>query len=86
VYSHSLGHLLHEPGPLIGLPWEQVACVGRGDVRLLPNTAYTMELSVTMAVPEWGGEEVTLSIEEDVVYANGECRLLDGRQLNYYLI
>jgi len=86
VYSHSLGHLLHEPGPLIGLPWEQVACVGRGDVCLLPNTAYTMELSVTMAVPEWGGEEVTLSIEEDVVYANGECRLLDGRQLNYYLI
>src|SRR5262245_9584712 len=23
VYSHSVGLFLHEPGPLIGLPWEQ---------------------------------------------------------------
>ncbi len=34
VYSHSLGRLLHEPGPLIGLPWEQERNEGRGDVQL----------------------------------------------------
>ncbi|HYA48083.1 MAG TPA: M24 family metallopeptidase, partial [Burkholderiales bacterium] len=33
IYSHSLGLFLHEPGPLIGLPWEQVNNAGRGDVR-----------------------------------------------------
>ena len=30
VYSHSLRRLLHEPGPLIGLPWEQERCTGPG--------------------------------------------------------
>ncbi len=86
VYSHSLGHLLHEPGPLIGLPWEQIACPGRGDVRLVPNTAFTMELCVTMPVPEWDGQQVTLSIEEDVAFTSKGCRLLDGRQIDYYVI
>ena len=86
VYSHSLGHLLHEPGPLIGLPWEQERCPGRGDVRLEHDTAYTMELAVADAVPEWGGQEVTLSIEEDVVYTAAGCRPLDGRQVAYYVV
>lgn len=86
VYSHSLGHLLHEPGPLIGLPWEQTACPGRGDVPLGPSMAFTMELSVGASVAEWGGEELTLSIEEDVVYTSGTCRLLDGRQKAFYIV
>ena len=30
VYSHSLGLFLHEPGPLIGLPWEQEVASGAG--------------------------------------------------------
>ena len=45
-----------------------------------------MELSVADAVPEWGGQEVTLSIEEDVVFTTAGCRALDGRQLAYYLL
>ena len=86
VYSHSLGHLLHEPGPLIGLPWEQERCPGRGDVQLTANSAFTMELSVAAPVPEWDGQEVSLSIEENVVFTEAECRLLDGRQVAFYLI
>ncbi|MFH1942520.1 MAG: M24 family metallopeptidase, partial [bacterium] len=57
VYSHSLGYFLHEPGPLIGLPWEQVNNPGRGDVKLVKNSCFTVELSVTMPVPEWGGQD-----------------------------
>ena len=34
IYSHSIGYFLHEPGPLIGLPWEQVNVPGRGDVKI----------------------------------------------------
>jgi len=86
VYSHSLGHLLHEPGPLIGLPWEQKACPGRGDVALRPNYAFTMELCVADAVPEWDGQKVRLSIEEDVVFTRQGCRVLGDRQTAFYLI
>ena len=86
VYSHSLGLFLHEPGPLIGLPWEQVACPGRGDVRLDYNNAFTMELSVTGPVPEWDGEDVRIAREEDVVFTRNGCRLIDTRQLNFYLV
>jgi hypothetical protein len=86
VYSHSLGHFLHEPGPLIGLPWEQEKCPGRGDVLLTYDTAYTMELSVRDTIPEWDGQEVNLSLEQDVVFTRQGCRLVDSRQEEFHLI
>ena len=86
VYSHSLGLFLHEPGPLIGLPWEQEACPGRGDVALDYNNAFTMELSVTAPVPEWDGQDVRLSMEEDVVFTREGCRLIGGRQTAFHLV
>lgn len=86
VYSHSLGRLLHEPGPLIGLPWEQERNMGRGDVRLEPNYAFTMELSVEGPVPEWGGESLRFALEEDVVFTASGCRLMGGRQNGFFLV
>ena len=86
IYSHSLGHFLHEPGPLIGLPWEQVACPGRGDVKLVYDSCFTMELSVAGSVPEWHGEEVRLALEEDVIFTREGCRVVDTRQADFYLI
>jgi Xaa-Pro aminopeptidase len=86
VYSHSLGHFLHEPGPLIGLPWEQDSCVGRGDVKLEYNYCFTMELSVTAPLPEWNGQDLRFSMEEDVVFTEKGCKLIDGRQREFYLI
>jgi len=86
VYSHSLGLFLHEPGPLIGLPWEQEACPGRGDVKLEYNNSFTMELSVAGPVLEWGGQDIRLSREEDVVFTRDGCRLIGSRQLDFYLV
>ena len=86
VYSHSLGLYLHEPGPLIGLPWEQEACPGRGDVKLDYNSSFTMELSIAAPVPEWDGQEVRLGCEEDVVFTRDGCRPIDGRQSAFYLV
>lgn len=86
VYSHSLGYFLHEPGPLIGLPWEQVHNPGRGDVELVPNSCFTAELSVTMPVPEWGGQDFRLSIEQDIVFTGEGTAFLDGRQTRFHLI
>jgi len=85
VYSHSLGLFLHEPGPLIGLPWEQERCEGRGDVKLVYDTAFTMELSVRDHIREWN-QEVTLSLEEDVVFTREGCKAIDRRQTEYYLV
>jgi Xaa-Pro aminopeptidase len=86
VYSHSLGLFLHEPGPLIGLPWEQVHNAGRGDVKLAHNSIFTMELSVTAPLPEWGGQEVRLGVEEDVVFTVDGCRVIGRRQTDFYLV
>lgn len=86
VYSHSVGLFLHEPGPLIGLPWEQENNPGRGDVTLEPNSCFTMELSLRAPVAEWDGEEVILPLEEVVAFTQQGCRPLAGRQTAFYLI
>jgi hypothetical protein len=86
IYSHSLGLFLHEPGPLIGLPWEQAHNAGRGEVRLREGNCFTMELSVRDGVPEWGDQEATLSMEQDVAFSGGGCRTIDGRQTAFHLI
>lgn len=86
VYSHSLGLFLHEPGPLIGLPWEQGRCEGRGDVKLEYGNSFTMELSVGAALEEWEGKEFRMAMEEDVVFTRDGCRCLDGRQTEFYLV
>ncbi len=86
VYSHSLGLLLHEPGPLIGLPWEQESCPGRGDVRLVYNTCFTMELAVEDQVAGWGGQLLRMSTEQDVMFTRQGCLPIDGVQEEIYLI
>jgi len=86
IYSHSLGYFLHEPGPLIGLPWEQVKNEGRGDVKLVLNSCFTAEMSVTARVPEWGGVDFRLPLEQDVVYMKDGVHFLDGRQTVFHLI
>ncbi len=86
VYSHSLGYFLHEPGPLIGLPWEQERCEGRGDVMLDYGQAFTMELSVTDVVPEWNGIRLRMSVEEDVVFTEEGCSLIGPRQERLHIV
>ncbi len=86
VYSHSLGLYLHEPGPLIGLPWEQKDTGARGEVKLVPNSCFTVELSITQPVPEWGGQELRFALEQDIVYTREGVNYLDGRQTQYHVI
>jgi len=86
VFSHSLGLFLHEPGPVIGLPWEQGPVPGRGDVRVEHNSCYTMELCVMDAVPEWDGQRVPCQTEHIVKFTEDGCQLVDGVQTSYHLI
>jgi hypothetical protein len=70
----------------MGLPWEQTRCPGRGDVVMHPNTVYTVELSVTVSVPEWGGQEVPIMLEQDAAFTENGVFYLDGRQTAFHLI
>lgn len=85
IYSHSLGLYLHEPGPLIGLPWEQGSNPGRGDVRLEYNSGFTMELAIEDYVPEWD-QRIRLGAEQDVLFTKQGCRPVDGLQTSLYLV
>ncbi len=86
IYSHSVGYYLHEPGPLIGLPWEQQNTGGRGEVKLVPNSCFTVELSVERPVPEWGGQELRFRMEQDIVFTGTGTHFLDGRQTRFHVI
>ena len=86
IFSHSLGLFVHEPGPLIGLPWEQNPIPGRGEVRLEYNSCFAMELSIKDAVPEWDNQQVPCQTEHIVVFKKDGCQPVDDVQKSYYLI
>lgn len=86
VYSHSVGYYLHEPGPLIGLPEEQNNTGGRGEVKLVHNSAFTAELSVTYPIPEWGGKELRMGLEQIVVFTKTGIYFVDGRQTTFHIV
>lgn len=86
VYSHNLGLFLHQPGPLIGLPWEQENPLPRGEVRLEYNSAFVMELSTEGPVPEWGGQSLRMPTEEPVIFTMEGCRTLCQRQTEFHII
>jgi Xaa-Pro aminopeptidase len=67
VYSHPIGVHGHGAGPAIGRWDDQDGVPGDGDRVLYPDTVYALELAVRATVPEWGGQEVRLALEEGVV-------------------
>lgn len=87
VYSHPIGDHGHGAGPLIGLWDRQQGVPGRGDVKLIPNTWFSIELSSRTPIPEWGGQELFVGMEEDaMVGTDGKVRWVLGRQEKLYLI
>jgi hypothetical protein len=73
VYTHPIGDHGHGAGPTIGLWDRQEGVPGRGDVRLRPNTWFSIELQATTPVAEWGGQPVRMAQEEEA-YLDGEGR------------
>ena len=86
VNSHPLGLFLHQPGPLIGLPWEQVNPLPRGETLMIYYSSFSMELSTEGTVREWNGQSVRCHTEELVVFTKDGCHTLNERQTEYYLI
>ncbi|NWF70228.1 MAG: M24 family metallopeptidase [Chloroflexi bacterium] len=86
IYSHPLGYHGHAAGPTIGLWDQQQGVPGSGDYPLFDDTAYSIELNIKQAVPEWNQQIVRIALEEDAVLSAGAMRWLAGRQTQLHLI
>ena len=87
VYSHPIGAHGHGAGPLIGLWDRQQGVPGRGDVKLIPDTWFSIELSSRTTVPEWANQELFLGMEEDaMVGSGGKIQWVLRRQEKFHLI
>ncbi|MCX6133720.1 MAG: M24 family metallopeptidase [Ignavibacteriales bacterium] len=87
VYSHPIGEHGHGAGTLIGLWDRQNGVPDRGDVPVIPNTWYSIELQAGTKVPEWNNQVVRSAQEEDVIVdGDGTVRWVIGRQTQFHLI
>ena len=86
VYTHPIGDHGHGAGPLIGMWDRQQAIPGRGDVLVLPNSWFSIELSARTAVAEWGGQELWVGQEEDAVLVGDKAEWALRRQTKYHLV
>jgi Xaa-Pro aminopeptidase len=87
VYTHPIGDHGHGAGPLVGLYDRQEPIPGRGDVPLLPLSWFSIELNATAAVPEWDGQAVTMSLEEEAaIDAQGRRSWILRRQERFHLV
>lgn len=78
IYTHPLGYHGHAAGPTIGLWDRQEGVPGRGDYELFEDTCYAIELNAKREVPEWGGQEVRMALEQDAVFTGGGEAPLHG--------
>lgn len=85
IYTHPIGFHGHGAGPTIGLWDQQEGVPGSGDYPLQPNTAYSIELNVTVQVREWE-REVRIMLEEDALFDGEKVWYIDGRQTELILI
>lgn len=87
VYSHTVGDHGHSAGPIIGLWDRQEDIPGKGDIHVLPNTWFSIELSITTNVPEWDNQEVWIGQEEDAILdSEGRIKWVLERQNEFHLI
>ena len=86
IYTHPIGYHGHGAGTTIGLWDQQEGVPEQGDYELFDDTCYAIELNVVKSVPEWGGQQVRMALEEDAVLTGGRFQWLGGRQTRLHLI
>jgi hypothetical protein len=87
VYTHPIGDHGHGAGPTIGLWDRQEGVIGRGEIPILPNTWFSIELQATTPVPEWNGQRVRMAQEEEAyVDSDGQRRWVLRRQERFHLV
>ncbi len=68
--------------------WDlQAGVPGRGDVRLLPGSWFSIELEAKTPVSEWGGQQLEVALEEDAVLDDkGKMSWVLKRQSELHLV
>jgi len=101
IYSHPLPyylrryslnggflHMRYGAGPgLGGGELEEPALLSPpGGYPVYANTTYAMELHTWTSVPEWGGQDVRITLEQNVAMTEDRLVFLGGRQVEWYVI
>ncbi|KAI5120926.1 hypothetical protein M0805_002906 [Coniferiporia weirii] len=86
VYTHPLGDFAHAPGATIGFTNLPKYVPVYGELPLLPETYYSVELFARHFVPE-RNESLRFMLEENVHWVNetGRWEFVRGRQERYHL-
>ncbi|MDG1438665.1 MAG: hypothetical protein P8P98_06770, partial [Emcibacteraceae bacterium] len=87
IYTHPIGLHGHAAGTTIGMWDKQEGVPGDGDYPMHANTAYSIELTALVDVPDsWSTEPMKVKLEQDGVYDGENFRYIAGRQTNYHII
>jgi Metallopeptidase family M24 len=87
VYTHPIGAHGHGAGPLVGLWDRQQGVPGRGDVPLIANSWFAIELAATTPVPEWNNQELWVGQEENAALnEQGRISWVLKRQTEFHLV
>jgi len=86
IYTHPIGIHGHGSGMMVGMTEKQDFVPGTGEHPLYPNTVYSIELSASYKIPEWGNTLVRMGLEEEAVVREEEVDWVDGYQRKFYLI
>jgi Xaa-Pro aminopeptidase len=86
VYTHPIGLHGHGAGAFVGLPDRQDGVVEKGEYPIHPETAYSIELSAQATIPEWGGQEIRVPLEQEGYFSGTDMRFIGGRQTAFHLV
>lgn len=86
IYSHPIGLHGHAAGTTIGMWDQQDGIPGSGDYVMHARTAYSIELSALVDVPEWSSEPLELQLEEDGFFDGSKFEYILPRQTEYHII
>jgi hypothetical protein len=86
IYTHPIGLHGHAAGTTIGMWDKQGGVPGTGDYPMQPNTAYSIELTAEVTVPEWSSEPMKMKLEEDGFFDGTKFEYIQPRQTEYHII
>lgn len=86
IYTHPIGLHGHAAGTTIGMWDKQDGVPGSGDYVMHAHTAYSIELTALVDVPQWSSEPLEVQLEEDGFYDGSTFEYIQPRQIEYHII
>jgi len=86
IYTHPIGFHGHAAGMTVGMWDSQGGVPGKGDYKLFPRTAYSIELNVTVSIPEWDNKKIKIMLEEDAYFGEDSIDYISGRATELIIV